>query len=236
MGIKDLTRLLLFLVALHLFASCDEGKIYPSEDAGIGEGFTVVMSGDIEGLADYGGGYSLALAVFAAGNEFAEVSKRVEPGAKNVELRNVSVTDGSVELCILNSLRKRILTLASKEIAGTLSGESIRFDIGSVDVSAFGAIADRIFATTCLQCHGGTTHAAAGLDLNREKGYAMLVNMPSSVMEGRMRVMPGNHRESTLWEAVATDDSAGWSFNHSNLLSGDQAGFIENWIDKGAEK
>lgn len=222
-----------------ILGSCDEGKIYPSEAGSGNEGFSVVMTGNVVGSSDYGSGYSLALAVFEEGSDFAEISKRVdgeEENSKDVELSNVNIKEGTAELCVINSLRKRVITFASLPVSGVKSGETITFNVGDVDVSQYGAIADRIFATTCIQCHGATGHSAAGLDLNREQAYAMLVDVASVVEPGKMRVAPGDSRESTLWEAVATDLSASWNFNHSNLLPQEQSGFIENWINNGAEK
>ncbi len=218
-----------------LFTNCDDGRIYPPDNSGEELGFRVVMTGTLTGTPDYGSGYSLVLAVFGEGDDFAEVSKGVDPSSTFTDLSNVAVAAGTIELCVVNSLRKRVMTLASVPVeAGP--GETVNFDVGAVDISPYGVMADRIFATTCLQCHGGTSHAAASLDLNKEKAWAMLVNVPSRVVKGMMRVAPGDAENSTLRQAVATDASATWSFNHTNLLTSGQIGFIENWIDKGAEK
>ncbi|MDE5791522.1 MAG: hypothetical protein K2H96_09890 [Muribaculaceae bacterium] len=222
-----------------LFCSCDEGKIYPSENNGDGDGFTVVLSGNITGTEGYAGtGYAPVLAVFEEGSDFAEVSKAVETGDSKVEINNVKVEEGSAELCVINTLRKRVLTLASVDISKSSAenGGVVRFEVGDVNVSPFESISSRIFSTTCIQCHGGTSHSAAGLNLSREQAYSMLVNVPSAVEEGMFRVKPEELTKSTLWEAVATDASAHWSFNHSNLLTVEESGFISNWIEKGAEK
>lgn len=229
---------LIGLTAL-LCAGCDEGKIYPPENTAGEEGFTVVLSGSITGAESYAAtGYSPVLAVFEEGSEFAEVSKAVESGSDNVELNNVKVENGSVELCVINSLRKRILTLASLDIDASIAekGGIVRFDVGDVNISPFEMISDRIFSTTCIQCHGGTSHSAAGLNLSPEQAYFMLVDVASTVEPGMMRVKPEKKDQSTLWEAVATDASANWSFNHSNLLPSEQSAFIGNWIEKGAQK
>ncbi|MDE7108999.1 MAG: hypothetical protein K2O49_03385, partial [Muribaculaceae bacterium] len=93
-----------------------------------------------------------------------------------------------------------------------------------------------VFATTCSQCHGATGHAAAGLDLLPEQAYAMLVGVSSTVIPDEMRVAPGDASASTLWQALATDISDAWAFSHSNLLTFEKTGFIESWINKGAEK
>ena len=195
-----------------ILGSCDEGKIYPSETDSGNEGFSVVMTGNVVGSSDYGSGYSLALAVFEEGSDFAEISKRVdgeEENSKDVELSNVNIKEGTAELCVINSLRKRVITFASLPVSGVKSGETITFNVGDVDVSQYGTIADRIFATTCIQCHGATGHSAAGLDLNREQAYAMLVDVASVVEPGKMRVAPANRRgHSTAVYGVADPDES----------------------------
>ena len=231
------TAVAVVAVLTLLVSGCDEGKIYPSEQTGSNEGVTVRMTGRVSGITDfYGSGYSIALAVFSGDSDFAEVSKNIDGSGEEVTLSNAAVTVGKTELCVLNTLRKRVFTLVEgPEITGD-GGEIITFDIGDADASPFNVINEKVFATTCIQCHGGTGHSAAGLNLDREKAYSMLVGIESTVEEGMLRVDPGYPSGSTLWEAIATDVSAGWSFSHSNLLEPERIGFITNWIEKGAEQ
>lgn len=63
----------------------------------------------------------------------------------------------------------------------------------------------------------------------------MLVDVPSTVIDGADRVIPDDASASTLWQAVATGISSGWSFNHSELLKSNEIDFIENWINSGAK-
>lgn len=211
---------------------CDDGRIYPSDtDLSGDKGLNVVMTGKISGAGNaYESGYSLALAAFNEGNEFAVVSKTVSDGSDAVELTNVSPAASSIELCVINSLRKRIMTLASISLTES-SGNRVNFDIGEIDASPFSVIDREVFSTTCVQCHGAAGHAAASLDLQPGMAYRMLVGIPSTVIEGEIRVKPGDAAASTLWQAVATDVSSAWSFHHNNLLTSDQSGFIESWIN-----
>lgn len=232
MRTSDLFKLAVAIAVTAIATGCDDGKIYPSDvDFSGDNGISVVMTGTITGAGNsYESGYTLALAAFNEGNEFAVASKTVGDGSETVELTNVSPTVNSVELCVINSLRKRILTLASVDV-DVSAGDRVTFDIGNVDASPFSAINREIFSTTCVQCHGATGHAAAGLDLQPDKAYEMLVNVPSTVVDGLKRVVPGDAGASTLWQAVATDASSSWSFHHNNLLTSDQSAFIENWIN-----
>lgn len=232
MHTSGLFKLAVAIAATAIATGCDDGKIYPSDaDLSGDNGISVVMTGTITGAGNsYESGYTLALAAFNEGNEFAVASKTVGDGSETIELTNVSPTVNSVELCVINSLRKRILTLAYVAVDGS-AGDRVVFDIGDVDASPFSVINREIFSTTCVQCHGATGHAAAGLDLQPDKAYEMLVNVPSTVVDGMRRVAAGDASASTLWQAVATDVSSTWKFHHNNLLTPDQSAFIENWIN-----
>lgn len=232
MKTADFVKGIILFALPGILAACDDGKIYPSENDNFGgDGITVTMIGKISGSENaYGSGYSLALAAFSDGNSFAVVSKSVGDGDDGVTLSNVSTSASTIELCIINSLRKKVMTLASMSLKEG-NDKNVTFNVGDIDASPFAVIDNNIFSATCIQCHGATGHAAAGLDLQPGEAYRMLVDVPSTVVEGLKRVEPGNASASTLWEAVATDESASWTFNHSNLLTSDESGFIENWIN-----
>ena len=220
-----------------LLSACDDGRIYPSSDSDSeGSGRSVVMKGSVVGCSDfYGADFSVVLAAFSEDNRFASVTKTVKNGDDDILLANIPKDATSVELCVINRLRERIFTLASLPLDGGASDE-ITFSVGTVDAAPFKVMENGIFMTTCSQCHGATGHAAAGLDLLPEEAYAMLVDTPSTVVEGEMRVKPGEASASTLWQALATGISDSWAFSHSNLLTFEKTDFIESWINKGAEK
>lgn len=215
-------------------AGCDDGKIYPDNSTIEATGFTLTMKGEIAGCTQYdGSGYTVALAAFEEGNEFAVVSKNLDDGSDDVSVTNVDRKVSTVEVCIINRLRKRVVTLASENVAEATDNDVI-FNVGTLNVSPFSGINHDIFTTTCLQCHGGTETPAAGLDLNPSKAYADIVDVPSTVVEGEKIVAPGDASASTLWQIVATDISESWRFDHSNLLTSDKSSFIEFWINNGA--
>lgn len=223
---------ILLLLLPFLLSGCDDGRIYPTDiDLSGDSGITVVMTGEISGSSDsYESGYSLVLAAFNESDDYAIVSKTVHDGSDSVELSNVSPKASTIELCLINSLRKRILTLSTVSVSAS-AGDRISFDVGKVDASHFSIMNNTIFGKSCVQCHGATGNAAAGLDLRTEEAYRMLVGTASSLEDGVLRVNPGDAASSTLWRVVATDVSESWKFDHSNLLTYDQVGFIENWIN-----
>lgn len=229
MEINNLIQLFSFSLLIYAFVGCDDGKLYPSAGDLKSEGRTVILTGSFSGTDLDGSGFYTVLAAFEEGNEFAAVSKVVGDGAMETVLSNVEIEKGTVELCVINPLRKRVFTLASVPVTPD-SPDEIRMEATFSDTEPFSLISGHIFSHDCLQCHGGSKVAAAGLDLNKEKAYAMLVGVASTVEEGKKRVEQGHPEVSTLWEAVATDISTTWKFNHSNLLSTDKTEFIKYWI------
>lgn len=214
--------------------ACDDGKIYPDDSAIEATGFTLTMKGELTGCGQYDNtNFTVALAAFEEDNDFAVVSKNLYDGSDDVTLTNIDRKVATVEICIINRLRKRIFSLKSENVEGKTENDVV-FNAGDVNVGMFKVINSEIFTKTCLQCHGGTGTSAAGLDLSPEKAYADLVGVPSRVVEGEMIVAPGDASASTLWQIVATDISDTWNFDHSNLLTTDKSSFIESWINKGA--
>lgn len=229
----DMRSVSLVLLLAAAAASCDDGRIYDEGASSVGsEGLTVSMRGVVSGCADYDllPQYSVALAAFRDGDDFAVSSKPVGDGNGDVVLSNIPLDVSTVEVCLIDRLRKRVATFASAD-ASAASANTLVFDIGELDVAMFPAIQREVFSSTCTQCHGATGHAAASLDLRPEASYDDLVNAPSSVLPGMTRVVPGDADASVLWQTVATDLSASWAFNHANLLTDDKKEFIKNWIN-----
>ncbi|MCM1490948.1 MAG: hypothetical protein NC095_09010 [Muribaculum sp.] len=228
-------KYLLIVAVLLSLIGCDEGKIYPDDLVVGGEGLSVVVKGEFSGCKDYdGSGYAIVVAAFKDGDNYATVSKPLTDGSEDIVLKNVDASVSSVEVCVITRLREKVITFASKDVNLADGNTDIVFNAGEINVAPFNAINHNIFATTCVQCHGATGTSAASLNLIADEAYRNLVNVPSTVMEGEMRVAPGNASVSTLWQALATDVSEGWRFDHSNLLTPESSGFVQYWINSGA--
>lgn len=226
---------LAFLVAAVL-ASCDDGRIYDEEAPSASTGRSVTMKATIDGSADYAdlSGYSVALAAFGD-DDYALVSKPVGDGEMEVTLSGLPSAARTVEVCLISRLRERLYTFASVDM-DEVAAADMSFDAGSIDVGMYATVASGIFAARCAQCHGATGHSAAGLDLVSDSSWGSLVGVPSVVVDGASRVVPSDAGASTLWQAVATEVSSGWAFNHAALLTDRDKDFIKDWINSGAER
>jgi len=233
----DMRSVSLMAIMALAAVACDDGRIYDEGGMAVGsDGLMVSMRGVVSGCGDYDAlpQYSVVLAAFRDGDDFAVSSKPVGDGTDDVSLSNIPCDVNTVEVCLIDRLRKRVMTFASVNAADA-SANTLVFNVGELDVAMYPAIQKEIFSKSCTQCHGATGHSAASLDLLPDCSFGMLVNMPSSVVEGAARVVPGNAGVSVLWQAVASDASVSWTFNHTNLLTDEKKDFIKNWINNGAK-
>lgn len=233
MSKQILYTLILTAVILSL-SSCDEGRIYPDEAVQAEEGGAAHFSGLVTGADSWSSGYTLALAGFADGNEYALISKNIDAsitdGRYDVTLSGIPGDVNTIELCAIDRLRRRVATFATanyKHQSGTL-----QIDTDALDLSMSAAIQTEIFNTTCAQCHGATGHAAAGLDLLAGNSLENLISVPSQKMPGTARVTPGKSSESELYLILSSNISAEWKYDHSvEVVRQEKLDLIRNWID-----
>lgn len=233
------TRCLLAVAALISLSSCDEGRIYDDTDVVEERGVRVSMTGRLSGLDTWPDGYTVVLAAFDGKSDYAIVAKPVgtvpEGGDVSMEMEVTGGEPAAVELCAVNRLRRRVATFASVPCNAFMNG--VELDAGDVDVSMFSAIQHDVFNTTCANCHGASTHAAAGLYLTEGHSYSSLVGVGSQLLPDAQRVALGDADVSVLYNAIATDLSAGWRYDHTKeIISTITIDLIKDWIDNGAQQ
>lgn len=243
---KKALLLLPLMAVLLVVGACDDGTIH-EKDASVTAGKVVKMEGQVLGLASYPTHYNVSVAGFteAAENEvspYATISKVLtadSAGNVSIVLSGIPGNVKNVELCLLNSLRQKVMTFATEDISSQNSGDTIRIDIGTVDVSMLSAIQNGLFNISCIGCHGANGFSGAGLNLTTGNSYASLVGHVSTKVPDKNRVTPGDAANSVLYEVV--DDSTfsvDWRENHADILNKDQAypliNLLRDWINNGA--
>lgn len=224
----------IFISLIFCLGSCDEGRIYNDDTVQTEEGGTVRFTGNISGTATWSQGYILALAGFEDGNDYALISKNiataVTEGKYDITLSGIPGEVNTIELCAIDRLRRRVATFIAAEYSPQAGILQINDD--GVDMSMSAAIQTEIFNTTCIQCHGGTGHAAAGLDLLAGNSFGNLIGIPSRKTPGMNRVSPGKSGESQLFLILDSDISADWNYDHSaEVVRQEKLDLIRNWID-----
>lgn len=225
---------LIIIAVAALLTGCDEGRIYPQgvdDSTGSGLSAEVELSG-LRGASEWPSGYSVVLAGFVAGKEYAVVSKNLDIDAEGncrVSVTGIPAEVSTVELCVIDRLRRRIASFASVAASGA---DDLVLKCEDTDVSPAAAIQTEIFNTTCTNCHGGASFAAAGLNLTEGRAFDEMIGRESVKIAGKMRVEPGNADESVLWMILGGSESADWAYDHSvELATQQRRDLIKNWIN-----
>ena len=228
-----------------LLAACDSGDIIEKTVTQESKGHTVKLTATVTGLSDLSDRYSLTLAAFESGSNYALTTYAIPQTDDGTELSlvvpNVGSEVNTVELAITNRLRQRVITLASINMDDyAQSTDTIRFNAGKVDASMFSVIQHNVFNQSCIQCHGGNGGSgAANLNLTEGLAYSNLVDKASTRKEGMYRVVSGNASQSLLHQILAEGGEEILHYNHTEVLSSrfkdDVAAvrtFIDDWITK----
>ncbi len=235
------------VMAVVLLAACDSGDIAERVYTVDEKGYTVKMTARMSGLSEWeGSGYTLAVAGFTADSKFALLQKALPTSADDgtpvsLVLSNLSGEVQMVELALTNSLRKRIITLATINMADYAdkgAHDTIRLDLGGIDVGCFGVLQTGLFDRACIQCHGASGRSAAGLNLTDGNAWANLVDVPSTRREGFLRVESGNAEGSLLHLILNEGGENFLSHNHTEILSSqfktnleEVSNLIDQWIE-----
>lgn len=226
--------IILVSVFLGSLLSCDEGRLYNDYTVQTEEGGSARFSGKVNGTETWSQGYTLALAGFEEGNDYALISKNIKISVIEdrceITLSGIPSEVTAIELCALDRLRRRVATFISADY--NPEDGIVQQSAEGIDVSMAAAIQTEIFNTTCIQCHGGNGHAAAGLDLMAGNSFGNLIDIPSRKISGMDRVSPGKSGESELFLILDSDISADWNYDHSvEVVRQEKLDLIRNWID-----
>lgn len=227
--------------------SCDDGHVDDPIFKHNTEGYNVQITGVFKKLNTWTGNYSVVAAAFGDDSEYSLIQKvlpstTTDDTKEVVKLSNIPATSKTIEIAVVNTLRKRIATLYSYEIPDVYSNDdTIRIDAGTLNVGMFGAINKVILQgteTNCSRCHSGT-NGAANLDLTAENAYKSLVNVPAYKDNTKMRVLPKDADNSFFYKVI-TEGDENISYSHLGLFAEEKYSvfldIIASWINSGAKR
>lgn len=230
---------------LATLTACDDGQVTEKTVVNTSESYEVQIIGTFKSLHTWSGTYSVAAACFDETSEYSLIQKVLPATATDtsidtLHLSGVPTTARTVEVAVVNSLRKRIATIYSYDIPeGQSTRETITLNVGTLDVGMFGAINRFVFqgsSTNCSRCHASAT-ATAHLDLTAANAYQSLVGVASYVDPTQTRITPGSTAQSFLYKVITEgDDRIGYT--HPRIFE-DKAtkpflDIIKAWIEGGA--
>lgn len=224
--------------ALMSLWSCDDGDIYNNNTISQ-DGAVAKLTANISGMDTWATGYNIAFAGFDDDSEYAIISKIISYSDTDddteIVLSNIPSEVTTVELCILDKLHRRISTIYS--VDANDDNDTIYVNAGNINASMLNIIQNDVFNTTCVHCHGGSGHAAGGLNLTDGNSYANLVGQASALVTGACRVAAGDSTSSVLHQALRTNLSSSWEYNHSQEITSSLIlDMIDSWIQNGAKE
>ena len=224
--------------------ACDEGDIVDEVFTDTTDHYVVEFTANVSGLDAWTEGYDVALAAFDGDSEYSVIQKQMTAdadGRTRLILSGVPTTARTVEFCVTNKLRQRIITFECLDLdpAEHSPSDTIRFHLDApANVGMFASIQRYIFdgaASNCSLCHGAE-NGRAGLDLTQGRSYAYLVGVASSRVNDGVRVVPGDAASSVLHATLAEGNPAGLRYDHSGLVSDVLRRLVDDWIDGGAKE
>lgn len=220
---------------MAVLAACDEGTIYPDNNAPTQrDGLVVKLTGHLTGTNSWADGYTVAVAAFDDESPYALITKNIT-GEGDVEMvMNAIPTEATqVELCILDRLRQRIATIAQQSTSGIGdTRDTLRMDVGTTDLGMMALLQQNVFTPRCAGCHGLSSHTAAGIDLTEGNTYGNIVGKPSKHMEGKNIVEPNDYAESVLGMMLDTDLTSSWGYDHQRAdISDTWRKILKDWIE-----
>lgn len=239
--------IIIMATAACALASCDDGSITDPVYTDDSRKFTARMTATLHGLDQWNESCSVALAAFDETSRYSVIQKNLLPKAdtrqeESVILSSIPGTATSVELVVVDNLRRRMATIASAEIPdGYDERDTVLLNLGAVDASPFGVVSACVFngsSLSCARCHQGEK-AAAGLDLSAGVAYGATVGVESRKSEGSVLIVPGNSGESFLYKVITEGDES-VQYSHTGLFVEDDVAplveIVKMWIDEGANR
>lgn len=229
-----------------LFSACDSGDIVEKTFTVDDSGYVVKLTTRLIGADSLDSKYTLAIAGYASGDNYARMQQTLPApdanGSVSIAMSNISEQLNTVEFVLSNRRRERILSLATISLTDydAESRDTIRMELGDIDVSMIGILQRSVFDVACIQCHGGNGgNGAANLNLTQGKAFANLIDVASTRKEGMKRVASGDAEASLLHNILSEGGEGILHVNHTEILSNqfrenlyEVRQFIDDWIER----
>lgn len=231
---KFMNLLLPLWMGTALLNSCDSGDIIEKSENEVG-GLSCSLSVDFLNTATWPVDYQIVLGAFGE-DDYPLISKGISKPAVGdtvaLTLAGIPEKAKEISIALLNKSRKRVTSFQSITIndaerkSSLVTGGHV-----TVDLLAYNRIQNQFFAN-CVNCHGASERAAAGLFLTEGKSYNALVGVASTKEENMLLVAPGLVEQSFIIQVLEgkTDKV---HYDHTNVSFNSESEditLLKNWI------
>lgn len=224
---------ILFVIALY---GCDSGDIYPKEEPTNQSDVNITAAFHFTGLETFPENYNLVFGAFKDDSPYPisakQLSKPSSSGDVTISLSGIPKDATYIGLYLVQQHSNTKMYSFYRYDLDKTPTEDIEIPQQEIDLAVYGRIQKQVFAQ-CIQCHGGSGFAAAGLHLTEGKSYSYIVNIPAIHNTEKMRIAPNSVSSSYLIDVL---EGKVLQNQHSSLssLKEDDVELIKQWILKGA--
>lgn len=227
------------IALLLALAACDDGHVDDPVFVDDTKFYTVRVVASLSGQDDWDDSFAPVLAGYDDESEYSLIQKNLLRSATGqadtITLNRIPTSVTSVQIAVANVLRQRQATIFAYEIPeGQDPDEVMTLELGSVDVSRFGAVNAAVFqGLSCFRCHQGDA-PPAGLALTPDEAYSRLVGEPSAKSPSQVLVVPGDADNSFLVKVLSEgDDNVHYDHRPFFVEQGRQQllELIKAWVD-----
>lgn len=240
---------ILFLSIAWLLTACDSGDIREQQGEKESRGIIVRMSGRISGTQSWSSRYQIVLAAFSNIDDYSILQKELPTGIQNGDsidlvLADIGGTANQVQLCVVDKVRERVAAFRQLKLTDEMfkhPKDTVRFDIGSTDVSMYSVVERDLFDNICSKCHGNNGRAAGDMDLRKGYAYTSTVNVSSHIDPTQKRIVPGNAKNSWIVRVLTPGNENLTHYkDHTLILDNDRDNkyfsLLKDWINNGAQR
>lgn len=217
--------------------SCDSGDIYPEEKKPDGTDIDVNATFRFSHIETFPESYKVIFGSFKDDSPYpissVVISKPSSDKDLSISLNNIPKEATYVALYLVQEHSNAQIYPFYKYTIDSPLEEDLEIPLQEIDLAVSGRIQHQVFSQ-CLQCHGGSGFAAAGLYLTEDKSFSMLVNGTAKNSAEKKLVTPHNAQGSFLMDVLKGE---ALQSRHSSLssLKDDDITLVEQWINDGAE-
>lgn len=228
----------LLIVSLPaIITGCDSGDIYPEDKAANGIDVDVAASFKFTHIDAFPENYKIVFGSFNDDSSYPISSKVIAKPSANeevsVSLANIPESTTYLALYLVQEHSNYKIYPFYIYPINNMPQEDFEIPLQNIDLAMFGRVQKQVFSQ-CLQCHGGSGFAAAGLHLTEGRSHADLVDITALHNPDKMRISPGNIQNSYLMDILKGEALEN---QHSSLssLKDDDIVLVEQWIKGGAK-
>lgn len=235
--VNKLLTILLIIFSGVMMQSCDSGDIYPEEKKPDGTDIDVNATFRFSHIETFPESYKVIFGSFKDDSPYpissVVISKPSSDKDLSISLNNIPKEATYVALYLVQEHSNAQIYPFYKYTIDSPLEEDLEIPLQEIDLAVSGRIQHQVFSQ-CLQCHGGSGFAAAGLYLTEDKSFSMLVNGTAKNSAEKKLVTPHNAQGSFLMDVLKGE---ALQSRHSSLssLKDDDITLVEQWINDGAE-